>query len=478
MDLGIIQEVLDAGIRLPPGVERPHNYQIEDLNTRGRAKSCGYFLDIGLGKTLMGAMSAGWNLLHGFDRAYVLCPASLTQQWYEVASYMGFDTLLYAGTPKDRKKFNFDHDIIILSFEIFQKDYDTIKSFPGYFVVDEATILSNPNNKFYKMLNGGILKKDIIVPGRMLPKKEVIQFPQLNDGCCLLTATPSNNPADLYGLIKTIDPDIYTNEFQFNRLHVSEENIFGAPTKFMNLDMLKENLRSVASIRFATDYLDLPPVVYNLIEYDLDPEHYKIYKELLEKKMLVHDGKIVIDALQVMAYYNWAQKIIVNPDKAMYKKDPKVLSLLDTIVENNPQTLIVNKYVMSNDKMMLRYKKLGIGGCYGSISRTQQIKYIQAFKDRKLRVLTINEKSGGVGLNLQVCSSAVYPEMPVTARGFRQSVGRIYRQGQKERVIITLFVARKTIQKTLLKLIMARDDVMQEVLCSPKSLREDLFPVD
>ena len=93
-------------------------------------------------------------------------------------------------------------------------------------------------------------------------------------------------------------------------------------------------------------------------------------------------------------------------------------------------------------------------------------------------MLTINEKSGGVGLNLQVCSSAVYPEMPVTARGFRQSVGRIYRQGQKERVIITLFVARKTIQKTLLKLIMARDDVMQEVLCSPKSLREDLFPVD
>ena len=391
---------------------------------------------------------------------------------------MGFDTLLYAGTPKDRKKFNFEHDIIIMSFEIFQKDYDTIKNFPGYFVVDEATILSNPNNKFYKMLNGGIIKKSIVVPGRMLPKKEVIQFPQLNDGCCLLTATPSNNPADLYGLIKTIDPDIYANEFQFKRLHVSEENIFGSPTKFANLDLLKENLRSCASIRFSDDLLDLPEKVVNVVEYDLEENHYRLYKKLVEERMLVFEGRIVIDALSAGAIYNWSQKIILNPDRALYKGSIKGLELLDTIVKGNPSSLVMSQFTMTNDKLMERYRSLGVGGIYGNISRAQQIKAIQNFKEGKLRAVFAHPRSGGIGLNMQICSNVVFPEIPITARDYRQSIGRCYRQGQKERVIVTILIARKTIQKTLLKRVLARDDTNSVVLGTPKTLREELFPVD
>lgn len=476
-DLGFIQSVLDRGIRLPFDGD-PHDYQIADLNDRMYRDRCGYFWGIGLGKTVAGALTAGYHLMHGFDRAYVICPASITDQWRDTLVKMNFDTLLYAGSPKKRERFDFDHDFIVMSFEIFQKDYDRIKQYPGFFIVDEATILANPSNLFYKMLNGGIVEKRRMVPGMLKPMVDKIQYPNINKGCCLLTATPSNNPADLYGLIKTIDPGIYSSQFEFNRLHVSEEDYFGAPVSFVNLDLLRDNLRSVASIRFVSDHLDLPEKIFNIVEYDLDPEHYALYKRLSEERLLLYKDEIVVNALQATSLYNFSQKIILSPDIAMYKKEPKGLALLDTIVRNNPQTLIVNKFVMTNQKMMTRYSDIGIGGCFGGVPRPQQVKYIQAFKDRRLRALAVNPKSGGIGLNLQICSNVVLPEIPVTARDMDQSIGRCWRQGQKERVVITLLIARRTIQKTLLKRVMERDDVNSLVLGSPKTLRQELFPED
>jgi len=475
-DLGLIQEVLDAGIRLPfEGA--PHQFQIEDLNSRARAKSQLFSWGIGLGKTFAGLVTAGYKLLNGYDRAYVICPASIAYQWKEVAEKMGFDTLLYAGTPTKRKELHFNHDIIIMSFEIFQKSYDIIKNHQGFYVVDEATILSNPNNIFFKMFNGGVIKKKITAPGRMKPDIKIIEYEAVNNGCCLLTATPSNNPSGLYGLIKTVAPEIYVNEFQFNRLHVSEENIFGAPAKFQNLELLKSNLESVASIRFVTDYLDLPEKIYNVVEYDLAPEHFQLYKKLMEERLLVVEGRIVVDALTAGALYNLSQKIILSPDLAMYKKIPKGIELLENIVRNNPQTLVVNHFNMTNEKLVKLFSDIGSGGVFGGISRAKQNETIKAFKEGRLRVLLTHPRSGGIGLNLQEsCSNVVFPEIPVTANMLRQSEGRVWRQGQKERVVITMLVARKTIQKTLLKRIMDRADVMQEVISTPKTLRQDLFP--
>lgn len=475
VDLGIVAEILQAGIRLPFDGSL-HQFQLEDINKRARKKCCGFFWDIGLGKTTAGALTAAYHLLHGFDRAYFVCPASLLEQWYETLVKMNFDTQLYAGTPNERKTMHFDHDAIVMSFEIFQKDFQRVKQYPGFYVVDEATILSNPGNLFYKMMNGGIVEKKKHIPGLMKPFIEKIQFEGVNEGCCLLTATPSNHPGDLYGLINTIAPEIYTSKFQFNRLHVSEENIFGTPSAFDNLELLKENVEAVASIRFATDHLDLPDIVYNTIEYDLAPEHLALYQELVENRLLTYKGKITIDALQATSFYNWAQKIVVNPDQAMFQKDPKVLQLVDTVVRNNPRTLLINKYVMTNQKMMERYKDIGIGGCFGGISRAAQTRYVDQFKAGKLRVLTVNPKSGGVGLNLQICHNAVFPEIPVTARDFRQALGRVYRQGQEHRVIATIYIARKTIQQTLIKRLMLRDDIMSQVIVTPSTLREDLFP--
>lgn len=473
--MGVADQVLKH-VKLPfPG--KLHEYQLEDLDFLPMLTNCAFYWDLGLGKSVAAAITGGYKLLRDeAEVVIVLAPASLGQQWYEMLNKMGFATLWYAGLPNKRMRTKIDHDFVVMSYEIFQKDYDRLKLLKKpYFIVDEATILCNSQNVMWKMLNGGIISKTKKVPGKLKPEIIKVQYPKINQGCCLLTATPTNKPTDAYGLIKTVSPDIYQNYNQFMNIHVGELDFFGAPKTYNHLDLLHDNLKSSASIRAASDHLDLPEKVYNIIEYDLDKAHYEMYAELMNTRMLEIDGEIQINALQATALYNYAQKIILNPDEFGYKKDAKGIEILDTIVNGSKQILIFNKYVMTNDKMLKRYDKLGVGGCYGEISRSQQNKFIAAFQARELRVLSCNIKSGGYGLNLQICNQAVFPEIPITARDQRQAEGRVWRQGQKERVVFTILIARRTIQQSLLKRVMANDDINQEVFPTPRSLRQDLF---
>lgn len=457
-----------------------HEYQGEDLSRYPKLDRCGYFYDLGLGKSVMAAIAGGWKLLtDAAETVVVLAPASLGFQWYEMLTFMGFKTLFYAGSPSKRKTLNLDVDFIICSFEIFQRDYDTLSKIPKpYFVVDEATILRNHTNILWKMLAGGVREIKVREPNKIKIKKEVIQYPTLFDQGCLLTATPMNKPADAFGLIKILDPEIYGSKAMFDSLHIKDIDIFDNPTEYDNLELLRQNLLNSSVIRYASDHIDLPDKVYNIIEYDLRPAHYKLYKELVETRMVEIDGQIKVEALQATALYHAAQRIIMCPEIAGYEKDSAGLEILDTIIDGVRQILLVNQYTDTNTKLMGRYEKYGIGGSYGDISRARQQKYVEAFKRGELRVLTCHPKSGGYGLNLQICDQICIPECPVTVEHWRQVEGRIYRQGQKaDRVIITVLVARNTIQVKLLKNLMKRDEIVQEVIPTPTTLRQDLYGI-
>jgi superfamily II DNA or RNA helicase len=473
--MGIVVNEVLRYVRLPfPGKLR--NYQVEDIENLAATESCGLYLDLGLGKSVVAAIIGGWKLIHGFFTVVVLCPASLLVQWDEMLNAMGFNTLKYAGTPAKRKTMKFDHDYIVVGFEIFQKDYERFKNLNAYYIVDEATILCNESNMLYRLLNGGIRKKKILdkTTGKLL-KMDITQYDKIHKGMALLTATPINKPEDSYGLIKIVNPDAYRSRDHFMACHVAEYDYFGAAKSYLNLAYMQLNLQLNSTLRAAEDHLDMPEIVYNVVPYDLTPAHYEMYQTLLEERLLEFQGKIKVEALQATRLYNWAQRLILNPDVV----DPKMVSAgleyLDTVIYGVKQIIICCKYNMTNEKMMERYEKWGIGGCFGGITRPKQTKAVEEFKAGKLKVLTLHPKSGGFGLNLQICSQVILPEVPNTAREFRQVVGRVYRSGQKNRVIITVPVARKTIQARLLKRIMDRDDITQEVVPTPKSLRQDLF---
>lgn len=450
-----------------------HSYQKEDIDRLSQVESCGLFLDLGLGKTVVASLIGAYKLLtEDFYSCHVLCPDALVVQWVGTLKKMGLRVAAYRGTPKQREKIDLDQDFLVMSYQIFQRDYDKLKDIDAYYIIDEATVMCNQSNLLYKMLEGGEVTKKKKVEGRLIPQINITKYPKANRGISLLTATPINKPVDSYGLISILNPNAYKNYTHFLRSHVAEVDYFDQPKEYMNLEGMKANLLKNATLRSAADHLELPPIIFKTVKYKLSPKHMSIYDKLLEERMIEYEGEVLIEATQATALYNWAQKIIFNPYEAGFKGDPVGVEILDGLVKSVNKFLIFGNYRLTNGQLMDRYN---IGAAYGGVTSKQQDKFVKDFQEGDLRGLQCHVKSGGYGLDLPMCQHVFFPEMPITPRDFRQACGRVFRQGQKKTVVVTMLVAKGTIQDSLFSRIMDNDDLMKEVVDSSRSLREDLL---
>lgn len=458
----------------------PHDYQAVDAERACLAHSFGLYLDMGLGKTFTSTIVGIHKLMNGYETSIVLCPAALVTQWSDwLNSLHGLSVAVYRGDPNQRIGIILDCDFVVMSYQIWQRDYVHILNSatkPIYFIVDEATVLCNIKNLTYKLLMGGVKKETYFHvipthPNGGFKRKKKVQIDRCSDGICLLTGTPINKPLDAYGLIKITNPTAYRSYGFFERQHVRSYTEFRKPESYKSLQTLRNNLLLNGSIREVTDHLDLPEKVYNIIEYDLDPAHKALYDRLIDERLVQLDDGKVIDATEAQSLYHWSQRIIFCPEHMGYSKDPAGIELLDSVLIDVRQAVIFAHYKDTNRKVVERY---GAGGCYGEVSRKQQDENVRLFKAGELAFIAANTKSAGYGLNLQVTDQVIAIELPITPRDFRQMEARVWRQGQTRRVMVTVFVARGTIQKTLHTRIKSKDDLMIEVTHSKQSLRDDL----
>jgi len=468
-------ELVLQQIKLPKRVKALHQYQIEDIDNLATKTSCGLYWDMGTGKTLSSIIIGCYQIIVGrFKKVMVLLPETLITQWASVLTEMGIEHVVYRGSPKQRADMKLNKDFLLMSYQIFQRDYDRLKSIKCYYIIDEATLMGNPSNLLFKMLNGGVVEKKEEVAlgntGIKKPKKVSIQYKSINKGCCLLCGIPVIKPPDWYGLIKTIAPEIYSSKSQFDRLHVTGYDRFNKPDGFDNLDLLMDNARFWTSSRLLSDTgVELPQLITKVVRYELHPEHLKLYRRLINEKYIQTKDE-PINALQATALYHWCQRIVLCPERADYSKDPVGFELLDELLKSQKHFLIFSNYVDTNKKIMTRYN---IGAIYGGTTSKQRDEYLTKFKSGELNGLTIHPKSGGYGLDLPQAKYVNFMELPVTPRDYLQSIARANRQGQTDRVVVTIPYAVGTIQESLYRKIQDTCDDMSLITRMPRSLSED-----
>jgi SNF2 family DNA or RNA helicase len=465
-----VNEVLEH-ITLP---FKLHQYQVDDVNRFAKLRTCGVYWDMGLGKTNCATMLGVYKLLNGFNSCIILCPASLITQWVEWLESLDLAVTDYRGSPKKREKIDFDSDFIVMSPQIFQNDYEKFKGLKDiYYIVDEATNLCSHNNIIFKLLRGGIVKKTQKIKlshGTIIPITKDYRYEKIMHDCCLLTGTPlSGDPIAAYGLISITSPEAYPNYGNFYRKHVLAEDNFGSPVAFKDLDVLHDNLVENAEIREVSDHLDMPEKVVKVVKYDLSPAHMKLYRKLIQEQLLVLEDGSVIDATEATKLFHMSQQFIFCPLE--FKGKVEGLEVLDSLVKATKTRILFNNYIATNELMMERYDA---GGCFGSVSRKDKDRYVEEFKAGDLDTITIHPKSGGYGLNLFNCNQVIFPEMPLAPRDYKQCLARSWRQGQTKTVVITILVARKTIQESLLRNTMKRDDVVSKVLHTKETIRKML----
>lgn len=466
--MGVIFDSLNEEFAFP---FQPYDYQERVVKEAAGLDNVLLPLRVGAGKTPIATWLGLWHsMASDISRLLYLVPAPLVTQWSRWLEKLSFldgtplDVLAYQGTPAKRAKMNFEHDCIVMSHQIFVRDYHTrispdMSKDSGVFVTyDESQDgLRKARNKIWRLF------KHFTV----------------NKRTALLSGTPVSTPADCYSVIKLLSPDIYRNKRAFEQQHVDGTDFFGNITAWKGLDTLQQNLYAKAILVHSDELQELPGLIVEKIPYELTPKHMKLYQELVDEQLLHTDSGNVIDATETNRMFHTLQRFVTSPDRMDLKSiRASLFQALKTLYyEDDSKLIIYSNYRDTNAGVLEFFEGLGVKtvAAWGKYSGAQQQRSKDAFMyDEETRVLVCNPLSIGVGTDgLQdVCYRAVFTELPLTPTKFEQATGRIDRTGQTVPCVAKCLIAEDTIQDSLYYALLNKSDLLQLVTMQQMDVRE------
>lgn len=438
-------------------------FQIEGVNDLAWRPRAGFYWEMGLGKSIAATISALYKMLNGVDLAIVLVPPILIAGWVKYINQIPeTKAVAYRGSPKERERIRFDAPFMVMSYQIFKRDYERICSETAgkrvMLIADEASVI-----------------KDVGTDNH----RKVFEFSAGHD-LCLLTGTPLSKPEDAYAYCRMIAPGTYRSMGHFNSLHVGEVDFFGKVISYRNLDMLADNMKINASRVLKQDVLkDLPDITYTPLYYEMDADHERLYNKLADEQLLKLDNGSKIDATSTQALYHALGQIITN--YGHFSGDDRNISasieMLEEVLDElaGRKLLVFTNYRMTNELLGVRLKKYNGRVIYGGTSEKATQEALRAFvNDPSCRALALQVRSGGFGLDgLQhVANDVLFLEIPPVPAWFHQAVARLHRVGQKNNVNVRVAVAQRTCNVRQFKQLMDKDALVNRVVRNVKDLRE------
>lgn len=300
----------------------------------------------------------------------------------------------------------------------------------------------------------------------------------------LLTGTPTSKPTDAYAYIKLTTPTRYRSLGQFENLHVESRDFFGNIQAYKDLDMVKMALMDCACKRTKEEMF--PGIVkarYQVLDYELEPKHLKLYNELAEEQLLLLGNGEKIDATQASTLYHALQQIVVNLDHFSGDEDARsaAYDLIDQTIDETQcmdparSKLIIWTYYKRTSASILHY--LEDFGAVGAYSGANSVKSVDRFlNDPKCRILVAQPMSAGFGLEPQhVCWENLFIEHSTVPLHFAQSVGRTDRKGQMHMPTMRVAVAQNTIQVPLHSRLLHNGDLVKQTEGNLASIRDAIY---
>ena len=444
----------------------PYDYQLEDMKFLVQFKKGALLHEPGVGKTF-GALLAMTYVIEKFGgRALVVMPPVLLDTWYEKL-YQYFDTnitaLIYRGTPIQRKKIKLeDHQMVFVSFDLFQRDYDTFKKIPWSFITIDET----------KYIKNGEVKRSAKTQ-RMNKFGCVQALAHRTEYMCLMNGTPvTKSPADLFHIIHLMNPNIYVTKKNFMRTHAKyskDEGGFPMIVGWQKLQLIEDMLKTYSRRLIKKEVLELPDKQLIIKQFSLDDAHQKRLKELWDFGFLeMEDLPMEQKFMEGMGLMMQVRQAMIDPSIVGVKGRSTYFDILDTLVDDLGSEQIILFAHFHNtinllkdflDEKNIKYREL-----HGRVSAKDKQRAVIEFKQGEFQVLLANPKSAGVGLDFQQARNVIFFELDYEVDSFWQGQDRVHRPGQTEEVNIFTFVSRNTPAVDLFRSVKTNINYVSEIL--------------
>lgn len=440
----------------------PHSYQEYAIKFIESHPISALFLDMGLGKTSITLTAVNELLFDSFEihKVLTICPLRVARNTWcdEIKKWDHLSNIKYSivvGTEKERiSALNEKADIYIINRE----NVDWLVNKSGYkfdfdmIVIDELSSFKNHQSKRFKSLM------------KIRPKVKRIVG---------LTGTPSSNGLmDLFAEFKVLDLGERLGYFigQYRNTYFKPDKTNGAIVySYKPLpnaeDSIYERISDITVSMKASEYLKMPELVVSNYKVEMSEDEKKQYDEM--KKNLIceiKDGEITVSNAGSLSnkLSQFANGAVYDDEQNIVEIHSRKLDALEDIIESmNGKPLLV-AYWYKHD--LQRIKKRF------DVREIKTGKDIADWNKGKIPVALIHPASAGHGLNLQQGGSTlVWFGLTWSLELYQQTNGRLYRQGQKNTVVIQHIVTKGSIDEQILKALERKNKTQEDLIEAVKA---------
>ena len=439
-----------------------HNYQNYAKDFILAHKVSALFLDCGLGKTITTLTAINELMYDSFEisKVLIIAPLRVAQSTWkeEIEKWNHLNLLRYSiavGDEKERlKALKQNSDIYIINRE--NVDWLVTKSGIDFnfdmLVIDELSSFKSHTSKRFKSLL------------KIRPYFERVVG---------LTGTPSSNGLmDLWAEFRVLDLGErlgrYITHYRNEYFLPDKRNgavIFSYKPQPNAEERIYRRLADMTISMKSTEYLKMPELILNELEINLDEKDQMKYKKF-KKEMVMTIQEKEIDAINAASLSNkliqLANGSIYDDDKKFYEIHNKKLDKLEEIIEsaNGKPVLVAYWFKADKERIEKRFKGREI----------QTADDIKQWNMGMINLALIHPASAGHGLNLQSGGSTlVWFSLTWSLELYQQTNARLYRQGQKDTVVIHHLITKNTIDEDIMKSLKRKDKTQEALMRAVKA---------
>lgn len=447
-----------------------HDYQIFAKDFMLQHPYCGLFLKMGLGKTSI--VLEGLYELNPTGHVLIIAPKTIAKcTWVnEMKKWrMNFRTQSLIINEKGKK----------LTKKKREEIYDTIPTAPPtvYFINREMIVdlvKHFPKEKW-------CFQNVIIDESQSFKSHSAERFKALKTvrpyifRMVLLTGSPTpNGPMDLWSQIYLLDMgtrlgrniSTYRNTYFNPGLIVN-----GYPVNYIPKDNAETDIYNRISdlvISMKNDFIKLPPLTFNNVYVEMDNNELKRYKDFAKTYIMDLTNGEQIEASNAAVL---SAKLLQIASGTIYTKQGSheyevihthKLELCQYIIENTTGNILIAYHFQSDlDMLMNFFEKNNMEAYVFDGSPEMERKW----NNKEIPIMLLQPASCGFGLNLQDGGETlIWYTLPQSLEQYEQTNARIYRQGQKNPVVIHHLMTKKTIDTKLIDALKQKDLSQQKLI--------------
>ena len=440
----------------------PHDYQAYAVKFIKEHPVAAILLEMGLGKTVITLTAIHDLMLDSFDvkRTLIIAPLRVARDTWsaEIRKWDHLKGLTYSvavGSERERKAalmqnthihiINRENVDWLVNDSGLPFDYDMV-------VIDELSSFKSGQAKRFKSLL------------KVRPRVRRIVG---------LTGTPSSNGLmDLWAEFRVLDMGQrlgrYISNYRSAYFVPDKRNaqvIFSYKPAPGAEDMIYDRISDITISMKTADYLRLPDLVMNTVPVTLDPDERKVYDRFRNDMVAEIHGE-EIDAANAAVL---AGKLLQMAGGAIYGEDDTVLPIherkldaLEDLIEgaNGKPVLVAYWYRHEAERIRKRF----------DVREIRSSRDIEDWNAGRVPVALIHPASAGHGLNLQSGGSTlVWFSFTWSLELYQQTNARLYRQGQKETVVIHHIIAKDTIDENVMAALEKKDQTQTALINAVKA---------